>query len=371
MHHLDRSDPAIYQPAQDDATYCYTDSPAHPKGSLNRSLLSVKIPPNTIIGSIDGSLLLSANVCYGSLKYFKERARDHILYNYSYQYLSDENTLDCFYRITQQNINIYSYEWWKDHTKYNYVLIEFKDYLDATKDRYIILEQQKVIDGELIEQRIAIPYKTRFTKSYRDQVLRRTDKVYFKQGYFITLTTSLRNFHNIIEATESLKKQANVFFTALRRIKNKPRYLCITEFGKINYMVHLHILTDCYITEEEQAYLERVWLKQGVKTKFEPLRNVYASVYIKKYLNKGFLLNGDPKHDVIPALFWLTNKRAYSYSKGLIPPLSKRINKDPTIKKDKGNWCYIGMITAFQYKIDRYVKGDRVIYDIPDPPEPT
>lgn len=365
MHHLDRSDPAFYHSQQDDARYPVIAKKGGKKkdfGDYYHSYFDDGIPKP-----------IPTFYPYKSIAKDILITRDPDLYDY---YYGSQNSLICSYRITQKNIDDPYYCWWEDHNHYNAILNLFKPYLKDVNDAIIVLTRPNPnYDKETNskpEQRLFLDYKTRYSKHYKNKALERIDKIIFNTGSLITLTTDPNLFYNMLDAVKSLKSNLNKLLSNLRHKYPNLTYFWVMEFGSKNYLPHIHLMIkDKVITEEDKRWITKLWKHQARITDIRPIRNIYASSYVKKYLKKGLIPTDKDEDNIKIALFWTTGTRTYGYSKNLITPINKPLSKTDRDLKDV-KWSYLGTIsittaqTLLNYNPDILYYGS--ILDIPDPP---
>jgi len=104
-------------------------------------------------------------------------------------------------------------------------------------------------------------------------------------------------------------------------------YLCVLEFTDSG-IPHLHILlNDVFFTKQDlskEGIIHRNWENQGIQIKVGRIRNNHIMKYVMKYAKKGLIADYkvyDPSlvDELLPsALYWITNCRLFSTSRGLI-----------------------------------------------------
>jgi hypothetical protein len=189
------------------------------------------------------------------------------------------------------------------------IVWNYVDYVGDCLDRVIVLKRK---DGVFLDvpPYLLVPYKTKWSSAQRfGEVLRNFwDKVdYLSNKYdkavFMTLTTKTTAFSSLGEAIDSLFKGWKRLYDHIRKkclrngLAEDLDYIATMEFGKENYMVHLHIIIfgidyldfrdfrKKHISEEEKyyksdkswEYLKDYWEKwhrsRGVH--LYPLRKVF------------------------------------------------------------------------------------------------
>jgi len=226
--------------------------------------------------------------------------------------------LDTYNRITQTTFK----EWWKDDEWKKDVVYGFSGYIKDIEEKIIVLEH-KIEENKYL----FLPHETRFDKSYKRKVREKLEGIKFDKGSFLTLTTDPKHFLNVIEATKHLKKQWNQQRSALKRKHGNFDYLCVLEFTKSG-IPHLHVLlNDVFFTEEDlskDGIIHRNWENQGIQIKVGKIRNNHIMEYVMKYVRKSLVVDYkvyDPSlvDELLPsALYWITNCRLFSTSRGLI-----------------------------------------------------
>jgi len=88
---------------------------------------------------------------------------------------------------------------------------EFLSYLEAVKNRRLVFRDK--LSGAL---RI-VPYTTRFSEVYQRKVYGRFKGLKWDYGLFLTITTDLSRYNDIVEATKGIRKAENRVISALKR----------------------------------------------------------------------------------------------------------------------------------------------------------
>jgi len=214
----------------------------------------------------------------------------------------------------------------------------FKQYLSSTQDKAIVLFNEDE------DRWISIPYMTRFQKKYLRKVSKRLSNISIASGYFLTLTVDPKCFTNIVEASKDLNHAWNRLKSALQKKYGKGlKFLRVLEFGmgkrkgisfeNATHLPHLHIVISGI------PYLDYDWLQSVYPYRIEAQKirgSVDLNSYVSKYVRKGLCVNYTDNL-LYPALYWLTNCRLYSVSRGLLPPFSPQIST--------GVWEYLGVYT--------------------------
>jgi len=189
---------------------------------------------------------------------------------------------------------------------------------------------------------LKLPYLTRFNSEsnlyskidqlytlFENAVEKYVDKRGIVDAVFLTLTLDPKNFRNIVDAAKSSGEAINKFISFLRRrFKKKIDYINVAEFQR-NGIIHFHIVIFGFRWLMSQRELSKIWKKYGMgeivyiyRLKFsdnegdfifyrnKPKNTKTNSIveYLVKYLKKAFY----DKSEL--ALFWLTNKRFFTYS---------------------------------------------------------
>jgi len=228
----------------------------------------------------------------------------------------------------------------------------FLKYLAAIEDKTIVLYNKQK------QKLLKIPYKTRFNSGKK--LYEKIDQFYslfenaaskYKDAVFLTLTLDAKRFKNIHVASKHVSQALNRFISYLKKkSKNKISYINVFEFNKSG-MVHLHMVFFGFKWLLSQKTLSNLWNKYGMgkivylyslKYDEEYMGYVFhrkrpkntdekdVSNYLIKYLKKAFYNKSEL------ALYWLTNKRFYTYSRDL---KEKKEEKRPI----GGGWEYIGV----------------------------
>jgi len=236
----------------------------------------------------------------------------------------------------------------------NKLLELFLKYLGAIENKKIVLynrEKQKLLK---------LNYKTRFNDAGR--LYKNIDKFYslfenaatkFKNAVFITLTLDPKRHKNIFIAAKKSSEALNRFLSFLKKkFKKKFKkisYINTFEFNG-NGMTHLHMVIFGFDWLMPQKVLSRLWSKYrmgkivylySLKYSDEEMGYIFnrnkpkdakennVSDYLIKYLKKAFY----DKTEL--ALYWLTNKRFFTYSRDL----KEEEEEKP---KSPGGWEYVG-----------------------------
>ena len=225
------------------------------------------------------------------------------------------------------------------------IVEEFLGYLDAVKNRRLVFRDKE--EGNLH----IIPYTTRFSKSYQKEVYGRFKGLKWDYGVFLTITTDLSQYKDIIEATKGVKKAWNKVLSALRReLKaqrkvaqglmrkhngkdglGNPRLVCdaseIEFVGSLEYSfggrkkkkkkkrrkwrnnefkqghgaVHLHIAL------KRVRYISISWLRELLEghtriVDVEQFHDLRVDSYLFKYLRKQVLRFGEVPNNVMSRL---------------------------------------------------------------------
>ena len=252
----------------------------------------------------------------------------------------------------------------------DFAIVEFikKNKLDAVDKQKLLtifLKYLSVIENKTIvlynkqkQKLLKLPYTTRFNSSKK--LYDKIDLFYelfnnatntYNDAVFLTLTLDPKKFKNLHMASKHASTALNRFMSYLRKkFKKKIPYINVFEF-QASGMVHLHIVIFGFKWLLPQRVLSNLWNKYGmgrivylyrlkydneymdyVFTRERPKNTKENSIaeYLIKYLKKSFY----DKSEL--ALYWLTNKRFYTYSRDL---KEKKEEKRPI----GGGWEYIGV----------------------------
>lgn len=238
----------------------------------------------------------------------------------------------------QQNL---PYNWWECPASEGWkkqITDLFIEYLSSTEDKAIVLFNADT------DTWVSIPYLTRFQKKYLRKVSKRLSNISIASGYFLTLTIDPKCFTNIIEASKDLNIAWNRLKSALQKKYGKGlKFLRVLEFGtgkrkgvsfeNATHLPHLHIVISGI------TYLDYDWLQSVYPYRIEAQKirgSVDLNSYVSKYVRKGLCVDYTDNL-LYPALYWLTNCRLYSVSRGLLPPFSPHVSS--------GVWEYLGVYT--------------------------
>jgi hypothetical protein len=235
-----------------------------------------------------------------------------------------------------------------------FIARRFNNYVENTVGKKIIL---KSINGNQFK---AINYTTRFNNKGRlKELLTKFDKIIdyevanTEYAVFLTLTLDFKRFKDMPTANKEFQKGINKFMTYCRKYASfKFRYLCSYEFTKKGAL-HAHILifgTKWLMKGSKISYL---WSKQGIGkiVKAYALKNdgekfIWArqmpkgttvksgTDYLKKYILKAFFDDDEER-----ALYWLFNKRFYTYSRFY----SKELMLTPIKPNNLNMWEFYGI----------------------------
>ena len=218
-------------------------------------------------------------------------------------------------------------------------------------------------DEELENSLLVLDYRTRFNcegvlykqiAKFRELVKNATKKYQF--ALFLTLTTDTKKFKSVLDAYKELSKNWKKLRDAInRRIGEKVEYIAVREFHK-NGMPHLHILLFLPSIKDKkgnwvisQKWISRLWEKYQMGSivwvyALKRANNTYTWLnafpkgtktksitnYLTKYFEKAF-------NDILElSLFWVSNLRFYTYSRGL------KVEKETKPKKAK-QWEFLGV----------------------------
>jgi len=207
----------------------------------------------------------------------------------------------------------------------------FKQYLKDIEDKVILLYNKH--EDKLLK----LKYRTRFndeSKLYERIALFNSlfenASYKFKNAVFLTLTLDPKNFFNLYQASKEVSKALNRFLSYLKRkFKQKISYINVFEFQR-NGLIHLHLVLFGFKWLLPQKVLSKIWQKYGMgkivyiyklvndgvgfcwaKNRPQKAKENYIDDYLSKYLKKSFYEIKEL------ALFWLTNKRFFTYSRDL------------------------------------------------------
>jgi len=253
----------------------------------------------------------------------------------------------------------------------------FSQYLNSTRDKAIVLFNEDQ------DQWISIPYTTRFEKRYLRKVSKRLSDISLSNGYFVSIDPDPKKAHNVVECVKELNEAWNNIRTALikhevdkawsrykaallkknqhisrkklaelkhtfyekhgNKIRKKIKYLRVLEFGtgkrkgvsfeEASHLPHLHIVLSGI------SWIDYKWAHTLYPDRidFEIIRgSVDLNSYVLKYVKKKLCVDYSEQL-LYPALYWLTNARIYSVSRGLLP--------SPSPHSSSGIWLYLGVYT--------------------------
>lgn len=219
-----------------------------------------------------------------------------------------ECRLDGWYSKSAESL------WWEDKE----LIVTLKDlfdrYLTDRRDRRIILRSIQT------NKPCILPYTTRFDGDYPRRVKKALRGVHTKKGTLLTLTTDPKRFSNVLDATRALNEGWHRIQSQMKRHFGHLSYLCVTEFSPKNNLPHLHIiLSDVSFDKSDIKWLRKLWNKHvAYQIDVEPIRNVNATNYVLKYLEKSFE-NDKVAVDGQGVWYWVTNTKFYSISEDLKP----------------------------------------------------
>jgi len=214
---------------------------------------------------------------------------------------------------------------------------------------------------------LIMKYKTRFTDRGRiSKIIRTYEAVIQKSlenynvGVFLTLTTDPKRFNNLIQAYKFSLVAWNRFRYYINKLKKKWSYVLVHEFTKSG-LLHLHVLIFGIERIADIREISRIWSKIGMgrivyiykiikrgnswvwaKGKPKDTNTTTADSYLKKYLSKVLSSIRQVSNDNIDvlslknlALYWVSNKRFYTYSRDLG-------EKEDIKKYVIGEWIFFG-----------------------------
>ncbi len=250
----------------------------------------------------------------------------------------------------------------------NYLSYFEKDMLSKLLDAYVFLANnlKLVFKRKDVEELgdndiLIIDYKTRFNsygviaKKIRDleEIISNASKRY-PYAIFLTLTTDINKFSSVLDAYKEINKNWNRLITAIsKRLGYRPKYIKCLEFHK-NGNPHLHILLFVDRVKKngewilKQNWVSEMWDKYGqgkivylfalksnghtytwLNGRPKGTKSDNITTYLSKYLKKAF------NDNLELALFWVSNLRFYTYSRGL---------KESVKKVSKGIWEFVGVV---------------------------
>jgi hypothetical protein len=231
---------------------------------------------------------------------------------------------------------------------------DFENYLDRIKDSCIVLKKNRDevfyerdtlghsylrVINQNIPAYLVLSYKTRFNndESYKKNIFtyheiwRKANQ--FKKAVHLTLTTDPKRFKSLWMANRNFSIAFNQFMTYLTKklkLVSRPPYLAVYEFTKTGLLhVHLiifrlgYLLPKGLITQEWErcnqgsiTYIYSLTNNNGIwgytrKKPKELKEGQTPENYLMKYLHKSHFDEG------ALSLYWLFNKRAFTYSKKL------------------------------------------------------
>ncbi len=238
----------------------------------------------------------------------------------------------------------------------------FGEYMDDIADRRLVLGAEDNPENLLI-----LPYSNRFNNQGRKvEALKKFDAVfeksreYYSGAVFLTLTTDPKRFSSLWYANRHFSIALNRFFSFLqKRFGYRLPYICVFEFTpargkngepKRSGLLHAHIvlfgrrwlMTNQQISDEwsrcGQGMIvhamamrndpQHGWL--WTRAKPEDCGNKDPQQYLKKYLVKA--LYSSDGYD----LYWVFNKRFYTYSRRLKPA------PRPRSRRPGRRWLFLG-----------------------------
>ena len=263
----------------------------------------------------------------------------------------------------------------------------FDEYLDDCNMKRIVLILKDEFSNTTaqLEDILILNYKTRFTDERR---LKTNIKIYhsvfatatrkYSRAVHLVLTTDPNRFKNLYEANRHFAIAFNRFMSYLTKIfKKRPPYIAAFEFTKSGLLhCHLIIFNVNYLMHKQK--ITEVWQRcgQGTYNYVYALKNdngkwVYARKkpdnlrqgetaedYLKKYLIKA-------QYNVEAAsLYWVINKRFFTYSRKLLENFQKR-------PAPAGIYKFLMSIYDFDVSYVYVHFSDYVIFEEPPPCKPT
>ena len=210
---------------------------------------------------------------------------------------------------------------------------------------------------------LAIKCKSYFcpqcAKAKKVKFIKRIEKTIEKETWrFLTLTT-VNTGNNTIDVLKEINNSWNKFATLLRRKFVNLKYIKVLEVGK-NGMVHYHILINCYIPHQ---LIQKFWYKYtgAFKVQIEKPSNHNKIIgYLAKYFAK------QTDDSTQNELFYLTNKRRFSFSKNCDSKIIPDIKFKMVFEKD---YTLDNLIsTIYELMKDGYNMKTDFCYDYLPPP---
>ena len=220
----------------------------------------------------------------------------------------------------------------------------FERYLYYADGRVVVLSRSDSAPDD-VPSYLILPYVTRFTDdSIKVRNLKKFETIWdfsrshYEYAVFVTLTTDPKRFKSVWHGWRHLSVAFNRFMSSLRRVYGfRPPYVAVYEFTKSGLLhVHLVLFGVRYLMHYRR--LSALWSKEGqgkivyVYTlrndgsgwhwaRMRPRdakRGESADDYLKKYLKKAL-------YDVEGLyLYWVSNKRFFSYSRAFSQLFPKR-----------------------------------------------
>lgn len=238
----------------------------------------------------------------------------------------------------------------------------FADYMEDINDRRLVLG-----DPDNPERLLILPYQNRYNNQGRkidlskkyDQIFIKS-REYYHDAVFLTLTTDPGRFTSLWHANRHFQTALNRFFSNLKkRFGFRLPYICVYEFTppvdrdgnpKRSGLLHCHMILFGRRWLMKTGEISRLWDRCGqgkivkpmalrndpqygwlwVKAKPEDCGHKDPQTYLKKYLIKA--LRDEQGFD----LYWVFNKRFFSYSRRLYDPQTPPRSKSGVV------WVFLG-----------------------------
>lgn len=222
----------------------------------------------------------------------------------------------------------------------NYITRKFREYIEHVKGKDLIFRQRlPTMKGET--KYMSIPYTTRFSSIYRNNVKAHLDSLIARMGskpcVLLTLTVDPKPYGWDMGAMWStIKKEFNRFLTTIFGIIGRRiAYLCVPEAQPRSGLPHLHVVFFEASRLMDWRQIKKHWRIGRIDVK-PPKQSPHAIRYVTKYITKTFTLTDDA-NVLSQACLWYYEIRSFTHSLGLMPSLSKKVKHQWTLVATM--WC--------------------------------
>lgn len=239
----------------------------------------------------------------------------------------------------------------------NYIKQKFTEYLDHVKGKDLIFRhRQRDIKGNT--KYLAIPYTTRFTGRYRNNVKTHIDILITKRAgqpcVLLTLTVDPKLYDwDMGVMWTTIKKEFNRFLTTIFGIiGHRIEYLCVPEAQPTSGLPHLHVVFFEASRLLDWRQLKKHWKIGRINVK-PPKQSTHAIRYVTKYITKTFTAT-DSANVLSQSCLWYYEVDSFTHSLGLMPSLSKKV---------KHQWSLVATMWCLYPGSREWIKNHLEVFD--------